>query len=59
MVMPDLVGEAQYAFVSGRQNLDEALIANAKKKSKSKALLLKLDFQKVYDTMDGVSLTIF
>ena len=59
-VMPELIGEAQTAFVRGRQILDGALIANEVvnwlKKHKKDGVLLKLDFQKAYDTIDWDSL---
>jgi len=59
-VMPSLIGEAQTAFVAGRQILDGALIANEVvhwlKKRKKQGVLLKLDFQKAYDTIDWDSL---
>jgi len=48
-VVADLIGETQTAFVSGRQILDGALIAN-------EGVLLKLDFQKAYDTINLESL---
>jgi len=51
-----LVGETQTTFVTGRQILDGALIGNEVvdwlKKSRKKGALLKLDFQKAYDTID-------
>ena len=55
-VVPDLVGETQTALVSGRRILDGALIANETvnwlKKKKKGGVLLKLDFQKAYDTIN-------
>jgi len=55
-VVPELIGEAQTAFVNGRQILDGALIANETvqwlKKKKNEGVLLKLDFQKAYDTIN-------
>ena len=55
LVMPGLVGETQSAFVSGRQILDGGLIANEVvwwlKKAKMSGFMLKLDFQKAYDTV--------
>ena len=54
-MIADLVGEAQTAFISGRQILDGALIMNElvswMKKGRKEGVLLKLDFQKAYDTM--------
>ena len=55
-VMPSIIGETQTAFVSGRQILDGALVANEviqwlKKRSKA-GVLMKMDFQKAYDTVD-------
>jgi len=59
-VMADLVGEAQTAFISGRQILDGALIANEivswLKKGNKEGVLLKIDFQKAYDTVNLESL---
>jgi len=59
-VMPSIIGETQTAFVSGRQILDGALVANEainwlKKKGRA-GVLLKMDFQKAYDTLDWNSL---
>ena len=52
-VMPSLVGEIQSTFVSRRQILIGALIANEVvwwlKRTKVSAMMLKLDFQKAYD----------
>jgi len=55
-VMPSIIGETQTTFVSERQILDGALVANEaihwlKKKRKS-GVLLKMDFQKANDTVD-------
>jgi len=59
-VMADLVGDAQTAFISGRQILDGALIANELvcwlKKGNKEGVLLKIDFQKAYDTVNLDSL---
>ena len=59
-VLPSLIGETQSAFVEGRQILDGALIANEAvqwlKKKKKEGVLLKLDFEKAYDTIDWSSL---
>ena len=47
-VMPDLVGETQSAFVSGKQILDGGVVGNEVvwwlKKAKVSAVMLKLDF---------------
>jgi len=59
-VLPKLVGETQSAFVKDRQILDGALIANETvnwlRKKKKSGILLKLDFEKAYDTIDWVSM---
>ena len=59
-VLPKLVGETQSAFVKDRQILDGALIANETvnwlRKKKKSSILLKLDFEKAYDTIDWVSM---
>jgi len=59
-VLPNLIGDSQTAFVSGRQILDGALIANEVvhwlKVKKKQGVLLKLDFQKAFDTIDWDSL---
>ena len=59
-VLPSLIGEAQTAFVSGRQVLDGALVANEVvqwlKKRKKPGVLLKMDFQKAYDSVDWEAL---
>jgi len=61
-VLPQLVGESQTAFVKGRQILDAALIANEVvcwlKKAKCSGVLLKLDFEKAYDSIDWGSIDI-
>ena len=59
-VLPSLIGETQSAFVEGRQIFDGALIAievvQWLKIKKKEGVLLKLDFQKAYDTIDWSSL---
>ena len=61
-VLPGLIGDAETAFVAGRQILDGALIANEVvhwlKKKKKSGVLLKLDFQKAYDSIDWDSLDV-
>ena len=61
-VLPNLIGESQTAFVSDRQILDGALIANEVvhwlKVKKKQGVLLKLDFQKAFDTIDWDSLVL-
>ena len=58
--MPSIIGEAQTAFVHGRQILDGALVANEVvhwlKKKRKAGVILKMDFQKAYDTVDWDSL---
>nr|XP_025611773.1 uncharacterized protein LOC112705129 [Arachis hypogaea] len=53
IVMPELVGETQTAFVKGRKIHDGALIACETvqwlKTYRKKAAIIKLDFQKAYD----------
>ena len=53
--LPALIGEAQTAFIKGRQILDGALIANETvqwlKRKKKPGILMKLDFEKAYDTL--------
>ncbi|CAL5338788.1 unnamed protein product [Camellia sinensis] len=55
-VMPRVIGEAQSAFLRGRNILDEVLIANEVvdwwKKSGQMGLILKLDFEKAYDSVN-------
>lgn len=52
-VLPEIINEAQSAFLGGRNILDRVLIANEVvdcwKKSRKKGLIIKLDFQKAYD----------
>jgi len=59
-VMPSIIGETQTAFISGRQILDGALVANEAinwlKKKRKAGVLMKMDFQKAYDTLDWSSL---
>lgn len=55
-MLPKLIGEVQIAFLGGRCILDGVLIGNEVvdwwKKSKQKGLILKLDFEKTYDSVN-------
>lgn len=55
MVISDLVNKQQYAFVVGRQILDDPLIRNEFlswcKTKKKKAMIFKVDFEKMYDSV--------
>jgi len=55
-VIHSLIGDCQSAFVKGRQILDGLLIGNEVvdpvKKAKKKVAFLKLDFCKVFDSVD-------
>lgn len=55
-VVPSFVGDTQAAFLGGRQILDGILIANkvidSWKKSGKQGLILKLDFEKAYDSVN-------
>ncbi|GJR76960.1 putative RNA-directed DNA polymerase [Tanacetum coccineum] len=55
-VVGKVVGDVQNAFIKGRYILDGILIANETvdylKKSKEKGLILKVDFEKAYDSMN-------
>lgn len=54
--MPAVIGEAQSAFLGGRNILDRVLIANeivdGWKKTKKRGLLFKIDFEKAYDSLN-------
>ena len=60
VILPRLVSDSQTAFIKGRQILDGALIANEVvgwlKKTKRSGALLKLDFEKAYDSVDRTSI---
>ena len=55
-VIAELIDESQSAFVGNRQILDGVLIANESirwlKKKKIPGMLIKLDFQKAYDSVN-------
>ncbi|KAK3227435.1 hypothetical protein Dsin_007297 [Dipteronia sinensis] len=55
-VMHSIIGEFQMAFVKGRQIIDSFVIAeeiiNMWKKDQVEGLLVKLDFEKAYDSVD-------
>ncbi|KAJ0837719.1 putative RNA-directed DNA polymerase [Helianthus annuus] len=55
-VMDNIISEAQSAFLRGRYILDGPLIVNEliswSRKKKSKAFILKIDFEKAYDNVN-------
>lgn len=55
-VLPSMIGEAQAAFIGGKQILDGVLIANEVidfwKQRNGEGLILKIDFEKAYDCVN-------
>ncbi|XP_028112697.1 uncharacterized protein LOC114310805 [Camellia sinensis] len=56
LMVPRVIGEAQSAFLGGRNIMDGVLIANEVvawwKNNRAKGLILKLDFKKVFDSVN-------
>ncbi|XP_028079407.1 uncharacterized protein LOC114281149 [Camellia sinensis] len=56
LIMPKIIGEVQSSFLGGRNILDGVLIpneiVNGWRKSNSKGLVLKLGFEKAYDSIN-------
>lgn len=55
-VFPDIISEVQTAFLDGTDIFDGVMIANEVvdwwKKSKGKGVILKLDIEKAYDSVN-------
>ena len=55
-IIGSVISDSQSAFVKGRQTLDGILVANEvvddARKRKKELLLFKVDFEKVYDSID-------
>ena len=55
-VVPKVISETQNAFIAGRNILDGVVVVNEvvdmAKRSQKKCLILKVDFQKAYDTVN-------
>ncbi|CAL5415768.1 unnamed protein product [Camellia sinensis] len=55
-VLPEVIGDSQSAFLGGRSILDGVFIANeivdGWKKARKKGMLIKLDFEKAYDSIN-------
>ncbi|CAL5394071.1 unnamed protein product [Camellia sinensis] len=60
LVLPNIVSEAQSAFLGGRNILNGVLIANEIvdwwKKSNKQGVIIKLDFEKAFDTVNEIQL---
>lgn len=56
LVLPNIISEVQSAFIGGRHIFDGIMIANEVvdwwKKHKKRGLILKLDFEKAYDSVN-------
>ena len=54
--MPHIISNPQSTFLSGRNILDGVLVANefveSWKKAKKKCVLIKLDYEKAYDSIN-------
>lgn len=54
--MPRIISDTQSAFIGGKNILDRILIANEVvdgwKKDRKKGIILKLDFEKAYDSVN-------
>ncbi|XP_028085076.1 uncharacterized protein LOC114286179 [Camellia sinensis] len=55
-VLPEVIGDSQFAFLGGRSILDGVFIANeivdGWKKARKKGVVIKLDFEKAYDSIN-------
>jgi len=55
-VMDSIISKSQSAFLKGRNLVDGVLVANEMvdfaKKTKKECLVLKVDFEKAYDSVD-------
>jgi len=55
-VLPSVIDKCQSTFLSGRGLLDSALVANETvdylKRGKLRGAIIKLDFEKAYDSVD-------
>lgn len=51
-VMNSIISESQSAFLKGRHLVDGVLVVDLAKKSKRECLILKVDFEMAYDSVD-------